>query len=226
MEMLGDELIVNEQGVSWIERVIAHVQAHPESLSQPNIPFSLLQPQPLPEVIIEQLRFPHDLHLPPTLKRWLAFDASWLRHAGWFDSLSAPRLHGRPLDMLVGTELGSPWGECYHPLAERFPNCFLLPGGSDSRRIYVVTQPDALGEYPILAVDVDDLPYLGIMYPGFDVYMADLVGFIDWPLKTYSSFFDHPDYARRLHWHAMHLFQGKRELEWGDPAWGELAWEE
>ena len=67
------------------------------------------------------------------------------------------------------------WASLFEPIADRFGECFLLPGGSDSRRVLAVGEPDTIGEYPVLALDVDDMPFLGLMYPGFDVYLAHVV---------------------------------------------------
>lgn len=39
-----------------------------------------------------------------------------------------------------------------------------------------VTEPDGEGEHPVLALDFDDLPFGGPMYPGFEVYPADTAG--------------------------------------------------
>lgn len=106
------------------------------------------------------------------------------------------------------------------PLRAYIETCFLLPGGSDSRRVYAVTAPDPSEEYPVLVIDVDDQPYTALMYPGFDVYMAALTGMIDQPEKYYADLFDDPRYAERLQWHAETLFQGKRDLDYGcDEEW-------
>jgi hypothetical protein len=113
------------------------------------------------------------------------------------------------------------WGEMYEPVGARLPECFLLPGGSDSRRIYAVTdQPDCLGEYPVLVIDTDDIPFLGVMYPGFDVFMGDEAGLCQLDFDTYEDLFDDKRYAARLNEHARHLLNGKRSIEMYEEEWG------
>lgn len=51
--------------------------------------------------------------------------------------------------------------------------CLAMPEGSDSRRFLYAGVPDEHGEYPVLIVDTDDLPWVGVAYPGFDAYFAD-----------------------------------------------------
>lgn len=113
----------------------------------------------------------------------------------------------------------------YEPLADRCGECFLLPGGSDSRRIFAVTsQPDALGEYPVLVIDTDDLPYAAVMYPGFDVFMSDeaSVPGATFDFGTYESLSEDPRYAGRIQSHANTLFGGAVGIEISDSAWGDL----
>jgi hypothetical protein len=201
-----------EQGVELIEQVIERVKAAADRSFGGNRP--LVAPHGLPAEVIARLTFPSGKPLPPSLKRWLAFDTNWLRKLSWFSSLRPPTFYPRRIDALVRDELGDCWGRMYAPLADRCAECFLLPGGSDSRRIYAVTEPDALGEYPVLVVDIDDQPYVGLMYPGFDVFMADLMGFgiLD-DSDTYEALFENERYAPRLNVHARRLFNGKQGVE-------------
>jgi hypothetical protein len=209
-----------EQGVELIQKVIERVKAVPASIAGYCGDRPLVDARPLPAEVIAQLAFPTGKPLPPSLKRWLAFDASWLFNLGWFSSLEEPTFTPRSIAEIVRNELGEPWGECYEPLAGRFAECFLLPGGSDSRRIYAVTAPDALGEYPVLVVDIDDQPYAAVMYPGFDVFMADTAGFGIHDFETYESLFKDERYAPRLTEHAHRLFGGKLGIEMSDEEWG------
>jgi hypothetical protein len=221
------DVSLKAQGVELIDMVIERVKADPYSISGFCSDRPLTEAKPLSAEVIERLTFPSGKPLPPSIKRWLAFDASWLQDLGWFSSLDEPTFTPRTISQIVGDEFDdpqfmSPWGEMYQPLDERCGECFLLPGGSDSRRIYAVTEPDALGEYPVLVIDTDDLPYAAVMYPGFDVYMADEAGFGLHNFETYESLFEDKRYAPRLNEHARHLFNGKPgieiyEDEWGDP---------
>lgn len=219
---------VTAQGVDLIEIVIERVRADPNCIAGFCGDAPLLAPQPLSAEALDRLTFPGGRPLPPSLKRWLTFDASWLAGFGWFDSLDAeegPVFTPRRIDEIVRDEFdedSSPvsWAEMYEPLADRFPECFLLPGGSDSRRIYAVTdQPDALGEYPVLVVDIDDLPYAAVMYPGFDIFMGDESGLSLHSFDTYEDLFDDIRYASRMQQHAARLFGGKRGIEMADEEW-------
>jgi hypothetical protein len=216
------QLSERAQGVDLIELVIAQAQASPRSVAGFCNDYPLVKPQPLAAEVLETLAFPNGKPLPPSLKRWLAFDTSWLTSLGWFASAQATVFTPRSLDQIVTAEFEEIWGEMYEIMARHLglDTCFLLPEGSDSRRIYAVTgEPDALGEYPVLVVDTDDIPYMAIMYPGFDVYMADLTGIIRWSGDSYTSLFEDKRYHERLQMHADHLFHGKQDIEFMDEEW-------
>src|SRR5262249_3267130 len=155
------------QGVELIDLAIERVRMNPRAISGFCGDRPLPNPQPLAPDLLQHLTFPSGKPLPPSLMRWLAFDASWLADLGWFPSAEQPTFTPRRLDQIVQDEFEM-WGEFYEPLGNRMSECFLLPGGSDSRRIYAVTEPDSLGEYPVVVIDTDDIPYAGVMYPGFD----------------------------------------------------------
>ncbi|MFC8242183.1 hypothetical protein [Streptomyces chartreusis] len=62
----------------------------------------------------------------------------------------------------------------------------------------------------MLALDLDDLPYLGLMYPGFDVYLADaavLLGLGE--RETYPDLIHHGTYGPRMRRHAAQCFAGE-----------------
>jgi hypothetical protein len=207
-------------GVDLIEEVIAVVRKDPTTLSGFCGDHPLQSPTPLPEEVLCALTFPSGKPLPPSLKRWLAFDSSWLAEFGWFDA--SGHFTPRRLDEIVSAEFDDLWGGMYEALADRTGECFLLPGGSDSRRIYAVTQPDNRGEYPVLVIDTDDLPYAAVMYPGFDIFMADEAGVegvaCDW--DTYEDLWNDHRYATRMREHARYLFKGRPSAEITDEAWG------
>lgn len=217
----GKRTRMQAQGVDLIEMVIARVKKDPVCISGFCGDRPLLDPQPIPADVLARLTFPSGRPLPPSLRRWLAFDASWLRGLGWFATDDgAFTFTPRRLDAIVQDEFDF-WGEMYEPLGDRLGECFLLPGGSDSRRIYAVTdEPDTLGEYPVLVVDTDDIPYAAVMYPGFDVFMADEASFGIHNFDTYESLHEDPRYAARLAHHARALFGGKPGIEIGDEEWG------
>lgn len=212
---------IQAQGVDLIDRVIARAQADPTCISGFCGDRPLPEPRPLAPNTLARLMFPSGRPLSPSLKRWLAFDASWLADLGWFSDAAVPEFTPRRLDQIVADEFDTLWGEMYEPLGARLTECFLLPGGSDSRRVFAVTDaPDSLGEYPVLVIDTDDLPYAAVMYPGFDVYMADEAGFGLHSYDTYEALFEDTRYAPRLNEHARHLFNGKAGIEIGEAEWG------
>ncbi|HLY32654.1 MAG TPA: hypothetical protein VKQ36_16650 [Ktedonobacterales bacterium] len=208
------------QGVELIEQVISAVQREPHAISGFCGDYPLETPTPMPADTLATLTFPSGKPLPPSLRRWLAFDTSWLSNFGWFDK--ERHFTPRRLDEIVRDEFDELWGEMYQPVADRTGECFLLPGGSDSRRIYAVTEPDSLGEYPVLVIDTDDLPFVGVMYPGFDIFMGDEAGLdgMDCDFPTYEGLFDDPRYAKRLREHARILFNGHPSIEIGEEEWG------
>ncbi|MFI2474369.1 hypothetical protein [Nocardia xishanensis] len=195
-------------GAALTELVIEVVRRAPEAsaLEYRHVPWVADSPRPMAADVLADMVFPSGRPLSPSLRAWLAFDVSLLERYGWFGPDG--ELTPRTLDELVGDELGGPWGECYLPLADRFDECFLLPGGSDSRRVLAVGEPDTEGEYPVLAVDVDDLPFVGLMYPGFDVYLADTANLVRMEFPTYTALFDHATYGPRMRGHARHWFAG------------------
>jgi hypothetical protein len=208
------------QGVPLIEQVIERVRGDPLAIAGFCGDYPLEQPRPLAPALLETLTFPSGKPLSPSLKRWLAFDASWLESLGWFAPGQPGVFAPRTIDKIVTAEFDGLWGEMYEPLADRMGECFLLPEGSDSRRIYAVAEPDTLGEYPVVVVDTDDLPYAAVMYPGLDIYLADLAGILDLRFSTYEALFDDPRYTARLREHARHLFGGKPGIEIYEAEWG------
>jgi hypothetical protein len=118
------------------------------------------------------------------------------------------------VDDIATAEWGADWGGLYAGLAERFSECFLLPGGTDSRRVLATGEPDEWDEYPVFALDIDDLPYIGVMYPGFDVHLADTFGVIEREPDGYTSLASDPIYGERMRQHAQNWFAGRTSAEY------------
>ena len=174
---------INTQGVELIDLTIASVRRNSRPIAGFCNDYPLIEPHPLPAPVLDGLTFPSGKPLPPSLKRWLAFDGSWLQSLGWFSSLAGPIFTPRTLGQIADAEYGPYMRQVatlagmeegdlnfYSLLDPLFPECFLLPQGTDSRRIFAVTEPDDMGEYPVLVIDEDDVSYVAVMYPGFDVY--------------------------------------------------------
>ncbi|MFF8513342.1 hypothetical protein ACF064_35360 [Streptomyces sp. NPDC015492] len=163
--------------------------------------------------------------MPPSLRRWLAFDGSWLAELGWFEDAENPVAEGEPLgavttQMYGFTEQDDAWAGMFGCFERILPErCLPLVGGCDSRRLLYVGEADSTGEYPVLVTDIDDLPYVAVMYPGLDVYLADLAGVIDVEFGEYTSLAGHPEYADRMSEHATHTGLGREGKEIQDLVW-------
>ncbi|MFJ5230976.1 hypothetical protein ACIQBJ_13905 [Kitasatospora sp. NPDC088391] len=215
-----------DHGSALAERAIEAVRADP---SRPVLAYNRfagpwVEDGPGPRTIEA---FPSGHPLPPSLRTWLAYDSGMLERHGWFDADGA--LAPRTFAQIAEDEFGDMWGSCFAPFSDRFGECFLLPGGSDSRRILSVGphgERDELGEYPVFALDVDDLPCAVLMYPGFDVYLADTAGVLvragdngdgedaeDAELaEGYDSLKADVRYAHRMRTHARDRFGGEYDL--------------
>ena len=207
-----------DHGAGLVERVIAALYATPRLLLDhaPLLDEPLLTgpPQPMPAQVLAALTMPSGQALPPSVRRWLEFDTAVLARSGWLASSRASRLTPRRLDEIAAAELGEDWGAYFVPLAGRFGECFLLPGGSDSRRVLATGPADEAGEYPVLALDVDDEPSVNLAYPGFDVYLAHVLGVVQHQHDHYASLIDHPLYQARMRQHAQNWLGGRLSIEY------------
>jgi len=165
---------------------------------------------PMPPELLARAVFPSGRPVPPSVLRWLAFDTAMLRRYGWLDKHF--RFTPRPFGKVCRDRYGDEWGGYFEqaPMAARFDECFLLPGGTDSCRVFVTSSADEYGEYPVLALDVDDVPGADLMYPGFDVFLADSAGMVATSDDDdeYSHLAEHPDFAARMATHAAQCFGG------------------
>ncbi|MFE3108215.1 hypothetical protein ACFXKJ_12720 [Kitasatospora indigofera] len=207
-----------DHGVALTERAISSVEADPLRLVLGHNRFAgpwLVEgrARPVPAAALASVTLPGGRALSPSLRRWLAFDSGFLRRSGWFGPAEGADgglvLTPRPLGEIARAEFGDGWGQAFDPLSERFAECFLLPGGSDSRRVLAVGEPDDYGEHPVLALDIDDLPCIELMYPGLDVYLADTAGVITVPGEGYSAAAGDARYAARMRAHARNHLAGE-----------------
>ena len=186
--------------------------------------------QPLSGEVLASIRLPNGAPLPASLRAWLAFDGAWLASLGWFTLEPAFAWTPRSLGEIASAEYGGDHQSEAEMTADGDPNWarefnvpslahgFLLPGGSDSRRVYMLSpRADAQGDYPVLFTDVDDMPAVGIMYPGFDVWLAEKARVLAVATpdegSTYTNAFKDPRFASRCRHHADVLFDGRSEVE-------------
>ena len=176
---------------------------------------SVSEPRPVSEAALAKARLPNGGPLPATWRAWLAYDGAWLASLGWFSSLEPLVFTPRRLVEIARAEYDESWAHYFD--VPRFEHCFLLSGGSDSRRILVLTDsPDSEGEHPVLFTDVDDQPVLGALHPGLDAYLGWATGLFEEPKSAFTTYTDiartQPFRSRNAH-HVRHLLGGEWEIE-------------
>ncbi|NVB85675.1 MAG: hypothetical protein HOV81_45340 [Kofleriaceae bacterium] len=157
-------------GGASVDAILAH-------LAGPKSPIG--EPRPLTAEQLAACEQAAGVALSPSLYALLSFDAGWIkREYGWFDR--AMTLQARPIAEVIEEHAG-PWIEAYQPLLEaRFAGrAIALDQGSDSMRLLYFGDPDARGEYPVLYIDHDDMPILGVEYATFEEWLAVAVGVLD-----------------------------------------------
>ena len=210
---------MTQHGAALVEQVIAEIEADEgNSLLQfssydfADGPWVNDPRTPMPDELLAAATFPSGRALPPSLRRWLAFDTGMLRKYGWLDG--AHRFTPLTFGELCIRRYGDEWAGYFErsPMAKRFTECFLLPGGADSCRMFVTDSVDEFGEYPVLALDIDDLPDATLMYPGFDVFLAENAGIVKMPpYMGYAALAKHPDFAGRMTTHSAQCFADSLE---------------
>lgn len=174
------------------------------------------EPRPLSAETLDALRFPNGAPLSPALREWLAFDASML---GWFEDLDAPRFEATTVAEVALRAYGEgKRSDAFAALSRRsLPGlAYLLPRGKMARRFLYLGEPDASGEPPVLVLDVDGPPYVGVEHPGFEVWLGFTAGLLSPPRDVLGGFADDERFAARMQEHAARLFGGKLSLQFGD----------
>jgi hypothetical protein len=203
-------------GVELVEKVIRKVERDGFDILGTCGIGRIAKPQPIPANELATLAFPNGKSLSPALRRWLAYDASWL---GWFEDPKRPAFAPKKLGPYATAEYGLDWG---YGVIGFDDDVFGLHFGSDSRRFLYVGEPDSIGEYPVLLADTDDSPYLGVEYPGIDVYLAINAGVVNFDGGVYGALLGHAVYGKRMKQHAKRYFGGTCGVDImdlvGDPA--------
>jgi hypothetical protein len=187
------------RGLALVDTVIANLEAESGGLL-PGMPVEIADP--LPAEQRAALTLPNGAALPPSLARFLAYDGSYL------DVIDAEgKLAFRTFKEMMAEQFDEQTAEVAD-FSALFPgHCLVLPGGSDSRRFMYVGEPDRFGEYPVFVVDLDDVPYVCLAYPGLDVFLADGV-IEELTENTYTDLFDHEAYAPMMEDQARRNFGG------------------
>ncbi|MFT3713910.1 MAG: hypothetical protein QM817_40130 [Archangium sp.] len=123
--------------------------------------------EPMPAAQLSKLKL-GKRPLSPALKKWL-------EHDGELFTLGTPE----PFVEMVEREFGEEWAEIFGELKELKDPVVLFEGwGSDSRRFLYLGKTDALGEYTVMTIDMDDTPFLCVNGP-VDVWLAQQVGYLE-----------------------------------------------
>jgi ankyrin repeat protein len=142
-----------------------------------NLARKIGEPQPLTPAELRAAEDTCGVALSPAMYATLAFDAGWLTREYALLTANPRRLAARPTFEVIAEHAGV-FAEAYEDLcARRFPGkAIALDQGSDSMRLLYLGDPDELGEYPVLFIDHDDTPMLGVEHAGFDIWLAIQLG--------------------------------------------------
>jgi hypothetical protein len=165
------------RGVELVQEVIRAVkEGKPGELENP-------ERQPLAPSELDALVLPGNAPLPPSLRRWLAFDATC------FQELFVPIQPGEPPRLAVLDE------------AELFRRYISDKEEGEASRLFVPLRagvgvfamylgtPDAEGEFPIVDVRTGDMTNRAecqVAYPGFDVFLAWVGYVVEDPERVYG----------------------------------------
>ncbi|MBV8969467.1 MAG: hypothetical protein JO331_10465 [Verrucomicrobia bacterium] len=184
-----------------VAQVIQYLQVHPEKLG--------IEPIPIAPEVLQNLTLSDGRALPPSLQRWLSFDA-----------MSLGLLSGRRLRSTWLSEAGGPAFDTLQRLLLPDQIYDLRPSGGDSMWFLYGGEPDEDGEYPVFVLDVDDQYLVELCAPNFAVWLASLynVGGFDLALGGpnsvgFSSLAADADLAASLRKQSQLNFQGFRYCE-------------
>jgi hypothetical protein len=168
-------------------------------------------PRPLTRAQIDQLAMPDGREVPESLARWLAYDRLDI-----FEG-KQPTLRWRSFVDMMREQFDDETAQQFADFGKLLTGqCLALPDGADSRRFLYAGQPDGHGEYPVFVVDTDELPWVGLAYPGFDAYIAD--GRVAKVVTgDYLDAWQHQHWAPSLEHHARANFRGFKALDYQEP---------
>jgi hypothetical protein len=186
------------RGVPLVEAVIQVVEAGEAAED-----LVVDRPDPVPVDVLSALTLPGGLPLPPSLRRWLAFDRSWLDdQVTDYALFSGRRLRTCTIAEAVRGLIGDPdLAEDCERLA-RYSDTPILPvhfggGGCETLQFLLLANPDDHGEYPVLSVDTSGgQAEIAADEVGFDVYLATMAGLVEDSEADYPD--DHAALLQRL----------------------------
>jgi hypothetical protein len=164
-------------------------------------------PRPLTRAQIDQLAMPDGTDIPPSLARWLGYDTLDI-----FEG-SQPSLRWRSFADMMREQFDDDTAQQFADFGKLLTRPCLWLG---ERSFLYAGKPDAHGEYPIFVVDTDELPWIGLAYPGFDAYIANerVANVI---AGDYLDAWQHQHWAPHLEHHARQNFRGFKALDYQQP---------
>lgn len=140
----------------------------------------VVEARPLSAKVLGQLTFSNGGPLPPSLRRWLGFDAGWLARDFGLSRRVRRRLPVQTIAKAVDEAGlgGGGWGSTVGTLRAAGIDAAVWPldCGSDSMRVLYVGARDETGEYPVLTIDVGDTPQVEVLHTSWAEWLAAEAG--------------------------------------------------
>jgi hypothetical protein len=197
------------RGAALLAKVIEAIEEHGGVLSGCGVPKHAAKG--VARDVLAKLQLPNGKPLPPSLAGFLAYDETYL------GVLDKGKLLFRSFTEMMRAEFDDETAMMFADFERFLPGrCLALPEGADSRRFMYVGEPDEHGEYPVFIADTDELPWVGLAYPGLDVYLAD--GAITTVIENeYMDGWRHKTYAPMLADQARRNFAGFKAIDYQEP---------
>jgi len=194
MDVVGDWV----RGVALVEAVIQAVEAGEAAED-----LAVDEPDPVPADILRALTLPGGLPLPPSLRRWLAFDRSWLDdQVTDYTLFAGGQLRTCTIAEAVRDLIGDEDRAEDCERRARYSDTPILPvhfggDGCETLQFLLLASPDSHGEYPVLSVDTAaGYAEIAVDVVGFDVYLATMAGLVGDSEADYPD--DHAALVQRL----------------------------
>ena len=171
------------------------------------------EPEGLTPEELAGLTLPGGRPLPPSLAKFLAYDQDFLDVLEDDDD-GTLALSFRTFKDMMAEQFDEETAENADFTNVLPGQCLVLPGEGASRRFMYVGEPDTFGEYPVFVVDIEDIPFVAIEYPGLDVFLADGVSEVILDEDVHNCF-AHPVYGPMLENQARRNFDGWKVYDVG-----------
>ncbi|MEO8549801.1 MAG: hypothetical protein ABI678_07500, partial [Kofleriaceae bacterium] len=160
------------RGAALVDSLLTMIQEQGGGI--PGMPVE--EPEGLTAEELAGLSLPGGRPLPASLAKLLAFDQDFLDVLEDDDD-GKLQLAFRSFKDLMAEEFDEETAANVD-FSELLPGpCLVIPSeasGLDARaRFMYAGEPDAFGEYPVFVVDIAEVPFVAIEYPGLDVFLAD-----------------------------------------------------